>query len=142
MFNSYKLQYICSLYYNTYFFNLYSDILMYFMIRYDTQYIKLVRQYTIHNTYHDSTTLISRTETEYMGCNLKNRTHLKNFKKKKGRNCGEVKIENQEIPNSEQFHYLSLIINKDLEVGDNVTHRISVSWLKWKSAYGIWIPTK
>ncbi|CAL5358782.1 unnamed protein product [Camellia sinensis] len=44
---------------------------------------------------------ISRTKTEYMECKFSNSNN---------ENRGEVKIENQELPKSEQFRYLGSII--------------------------------
>lgn len=71
---------------------------------------------------------ISRTKTEYMECNFSN---------SRSRDDAEVKIDNQELPKKEHFRYLGSLISKDGELGDDVTHRIQVGWLKWKSASGI-----
>lgn len=42
-----------------------------------------------------------------------------NFNKNRSKN--EVKLDNQEIPQSDHFYYLRSIINKE---GENVAHRI------------------
>ncbi|KAI8559570.1 hypothetical protein RHMOL_Rhmol04G0184900 [Rhododendron molle] len=55
-------------------------------------------------------------------------------------------IQDQEIPKSDHFRYLGLIISIDEEITDDVTHRIQVGWLKWRSATGVLcdkrVPTK
>ena len=48
-----------------------------------------------------------------------------------------MKIDTKEILKSDHFRYLGLMISKDGEFGDDVTHRIKVGWLKWRSAFGI-----
>lgn len=55
-----------------------------------------------------------------------------NFSNNKSINNGKVKIENQEITNSEHFCYLGSIISKDGEIGDDVVYRIKIDWLKWR----------
>ncbi|KAL7258934.1 hypothetical protein ACSBR1_004943 [Camellia fascicularis] len=71
---------------------------------------------------------ISKTKTEYMKCNFSN-SH--NGSK------GELKIENQELPKSEHFHYLGSIITIIGEIRVDVVHRIKAGWLKWRSASGV-----
>jgi len=71
---------------------------------------------------------INRTKTEYMECNFSN---------KRSRDFEVVKIEDKEITKSNQFRYLGSIFSKDGEIGDDVTHRIKVGWLKWRRASGI-----
>ena len=71
---------------------------------------------------------IGRTKTEYMECHRSN---------SKSRDNEIVNIDNQEIAKSEYFCYLGSMINKDGEFNDDVTHRIKVGWLKWRSASGI-----
>ncbi|KAI8542827.1 hypothetical protein RHMOL_Rhmol08G0169600 [Rhododendron molle] len=55
-------------------------------------------------------------------------------------------IQDQEIPKSDHFRYLGSIISSDGEIADDVTHRIQVGWLKWRSATGVLcdkrVPTK
>ncbi|KAI8547555.1 hypothetical protein RHMOL_Rhmol07G0205300 [Rhododendron molle] len=48
-----------------------------------------------------------------------------------------VMIQDQEIPKSDSFKYLGSIISSDGEITDDVTHRIQVGWLKWRSATGV-----
>ena len=45
-----------------------------------------------------------------------------------------VKIQNQDIPKSEKFWYLSSIFSNDGEIVDDIIHRIQVGWLKWRAA--------
>ena len=71
---------------------------------------------------------ISRTKTEYMECTFSNSG---------SRDNEAVKIEDQEIPKREHFRYLGSMISRDGEIGDDVTHRIKVGWLKWRSASGV-----
>ena len=71
---------------------------------------------------------ISRTKIEYMECH---------FSKSRSIDNEVVKIDNQEISKSEHFRYLGSMINKDGEFDDDVTYRIKVGWLNWRSASGI-----
>ena len=80
---------------------------------------------------------ISRTKTEYMECK---------FSQNRSRNEGVVKIDNQDIPQSDQFRYLGSIMHKKRDIVDDVAHRIRVGWLKWRGGSGVlcdeWIPLK
>ena len=64
---------------------------------------------------------ISRNKTEYMECN---------FSKNQGMNEREVRIEDQEIPKSEQFRYLGSILLAEGDIGANVTHRFKAGRTK------------
>ncbi|KAI8572445.1 hypothetical protein RHMOL_Rhmol01G0199200 [Rhododendron molle] len=46
-------------------------------------------------------------------------------------------IQDQKIQKSDHFRYLGSIISRDGEIADDVTHRIQVGWLKWRSATGV-----
>ncbi|GMP49664.1 hypothetical protein CsSME_00016582 [Camellia sinensis var. sinensis] len=70
---------------------------------------------------------ISRTKTEYMEYKFSNSNN---------ESRGEVKIENQELPKSEYFHYLGSIITTAGEIDTDVAHRIKAGWCKWRSASG------
>eukprot|EP00268_Persea_americana_P016705 TRINITY_DN17929_c0_g2_i1.p1 TRINITY_DN17929_c0_g2~~TRINITY_DN17929_c0_g2_i1.p1 ORF type:complete len:103 (-),score=14.21 TRINITY_DN17929_c0_g2_i1:4-312(-) len=70
---------------------------------------------------------ISRTKAEYMDCNFNG--HIE-------RTEIIVRIEYQEMPQSNYFHYLGSIISKDGEIDENVEHRIKAGWLKWRLAFG------
>jgi hypothetical protein len=80
---------------------------------------------------------ISRSKTEYMVCKFSDTRSAYEEK---------VMIQDQEIPKSDRFKYLGSIISQDGEITDDVTHRIQVGWLKWRSATGVLcdkrVPTK
>ena len=71
---------------------------------------------------------ISRTKTEYMECK---------FSQNRSRNEGVVKIDNQDIPQSDHFRYLGSIMHKEGDIVDDVAHRIRAGWLKWRGASGV-----
>jgi hypothetical protein len=80
---------------------------------------------------------ISRSKTEYMVCK---------FSDTRSEYEERVMIQDQEIPKRDHFRYLGSIISQDGEIADDVTHRIQVGWLKWRSATGVLcdkrVPTK
>jgi hypothetical protein len=80
---------------------------------------------------------ISRSKTEYMVCKFSGTSSALEER---------VMIQDQEIPKSDHFRYLGSIISSDGEIADDVTHRIQVGWLKWRSATGVLcdkrVPTK
>lgn len=53
------------------------------------------------------------------------------------RSEGEVRIDNQEIPRSDHFRYLGLIMHKKGDIVDDAAHRIRVGWLKWRGSSGV-----
>ncbi|KAI8559998.1 hypothetical protein RHMOL_Rhmol04G0220700 [Rhododendron molle] len=71
---------------------------------------------------------ISRSKTEYMMCKFGGTSSAHEER---------VMIQDQEIPKSDYFKYLGSIISSDGEIADDVTHRIQVGWLKWRSAMGV-----
>ena len=73
---------------------------------------------------------ISRTKTEYMKCKF-------SISNSNNESRGEVKIENQELPKSEHFHYLGSIITTAGEIDADVAHRIKAGWGKLRSASGV-----
>ena len=48
-----------------------------------------------------------------------------------------VKSEDQIIPRKDQCRYFESIIQKGQEINEDVTHKIKVGWLKWKSASSV-----
>ena len=80
---------------------------------------------------------ISKSKTEYMECKFSDDQNIR---------ADIVALQSQELPRSERFKYLGSIFSKDGEVVEDVTHRIQVGWLKWRSASGVLcdrkIPTK
>ncbi|KAI8543266.1 hypothetical protein RHMOL_Rhmol08G0203600 [Rhododendron molle] len=71
---------------------------------------------------------ISRSKTGYMVCKFGGTSSAHEER---------VMIQDQEIPKSDYFKYLGSIISSDGEIADDVTHRIQVGWLKWRSATGV-----
>ena len=67
----------------------------------------------------------SRTKMEYMVCNFSR--HIESAKT-------IVRIEDHKIPQSDSFQYLDSIISKDVEIDEDVEHRIKVRWSKWRLA--------
>ena len=72
--------------------------------------------------------LLSRTKTKYM-----------EFQFSKRRNNDErvVRLDDQEIPKSENFRYLGLIIHKDGEIEKDMNYRLRAGWAQWRSATGV-----
>ena len=54
----------------------------------------------------------------------------------KNRKGGEqtVRLNDYEILKSKNFQYLGIIIDKDGEIEENVSHRIRARWMKWRRA--------
>ena len=48
-----------------------------------------------------------------------------------------IKLEDQIIQRKDHFLYLRLVIQKDGEIHEDVTHRIKAGWLKWRNALGV-----
>ena len=48
-----------------------------------------------------------------------------------------VRIEAQEIPQRDSFHYLGSEISKDVEIVKDIEHMIEAGWLKWKLVFGV-----
>ena len=71
---------------------------------------------------------ISRTKTKYMECK---------FSQNRSRNERVVRIDNQDIPQSDHFRYLDSIMHKEGDIVDDVAHRIRAGWLKWRGASGV-----
>ena len=58
---------------------------------------------------------LSRTKTKYMECK---------FSQNRSRNKGVVRIDNQEMPQSDHFCFLGSIIDKEGDIVNDVAHRI------------------
>ncbi|KAL6563007.1 hypothetical protein OROHE_005594 [Orobanche hederae] len=71
---------------------------------------------------------VSRSKTEYLWCN---------FSGESNEEAIEVVIADQIVPRTDKFKYLSLIIQKEGEFEDDVTHRIKAGWLMWRAATGV-----
>ena len=70
---------------------------------------------------------LSRTKTEYMMCDFSATMH----------EGGDVSLDGQVVPQKDTFRYLGSMLQKDGNIDEDVRHRISASWLKWRQASGI-----
>ena len=50
---------------------------------------------------------------------------------------GDVSLDGQVVPQKDTFRYLGSMLQKDGNIDEDVRHRISASWLKWRQASGI-----
>ena len=70
---------------------------------------------------------LSRTKTEYMMCNFSAIRHKD----------GDVSLDGQVVSKKDTFQYLGSMLQKDGDIDDDVRHRISAGWLKWRQASSI-----
>jgi hypothetical protein len=70
---------------------------------------------------------ISRTKTKYMMCDFSMTGH----------EGGVVSLDGQVVAKKETFKYLGSMLQKDGDIDEDVRHRISVGWLKWRQASGV-----
>ncbi|PVH62760.1 hypothetical protein PAHAL_3G390000 [Panicum hallii] len=70
---------------------------------------------------------LSRTKTEYMMCDFSPTRH----------EDGDVSLEGQVVAKKDTFWYLGSMLQKDGDIDEDVRHRISAGWLKWRQASGI-----
>jgi hypothetical protein len=54
-----------------------------------------------------------------------------------GHEEGDVSLDRQVVAKKETFHYLGSMLQKDGDIDEDVRHRISAGWLKWRQASGI-----
>jgi hypothetical protein len=71
--------------------------------------------------------IISRTKTEYMMCDFSMTEH----------EDGVVSLDRQVVAKKETFRYLGSMLQKDGDIDEDVRHRISADWLKWRQASGV-----
>jgi hypothetical protein len=69
----------------------------------------------------------SKTKTKYTMCNFRTTGHEE----------GDVSLDRQVVAKKETFQYLGSMLQKDGDIDENVRHRISAGWLKWRQASGI-----
>ncbi|PUZ75050.1 hypothetical protein GQ55_1G117000 [Panicum hallii var. hallii] len=69
----------------------------------------------------------SRTKTEYMMCDFSPTRH----------DDGDVSLEGQVVAKKDTFRYLGSMLQKDRDIDEDVRHRISAGWLKWRQASGV-----
>ena len=70
---------------------------------------------------------LSRTKTEYMRC------HFSGVVQEKG----DVSLEGQVVPKKDTFRYLGSMLQRDGDINADISHRITVGWIKWRQASGI-----
>jgi hypothetical protein len=70
---------------------------------------------------------LSRTKTEYMMCDFSATRH----------EGGDVSLDGQVVVQKDTFRYLGSVLQKDGDIDEDVRHRISAGWLKWRQASGI-----
>ncbi|CAO1939222.1 unnamed protein product [Urochloa humidicola] len=70
---------------------------------------------------------LSRTKTEYMMCDFSATEH----------EDGDVSLDGQVVAKKDTFRYLGSILQKDGDIDEDVRHRISAGWLKWRQASGV-----
>jgi hypothetical protein len=71
--------------------------------------------------------MLSRSKMEYMKCDFSATTQEK----------GDVRLDGQVIPKKDAFYYLRLMLQKDGDIDEDVSHRIKVGWLKWRQCSGV-----
>ena len=70
---------------------------------------------------------LSRTKTEYMMCDFSTSRH----------EGGDVSLDGQVVAQKDTFRYLGLMLQKDGDIDEDIRHRISAGWLKWRQASSI-----
>jgi hypothetical protein len=70
---------------------------------------------------------LSRFKIEYMKCDFSATMQEE----------GDVRLECQVVPKKDTFRYLGLMLQKDGDIDENVSHIINVDWLKWHQASGV-----
>ncbi|PVH39300.1 hypothetical protein PAHAL_5G473800 [Panicum hallii] len=70
---------------------------------------------------------LSRTKTEYM---------MRDFSPTRHED-GDVNLEGQVVAKKDIFRYLGSMLQKDGDIDEDVRHRISAGWLKWRQASGV-----
>ncbi|KAG2481630.1 hypothetical protein PVAP13_J032190 [Panicum virgatum] len=67
---------------------------------------------------------LSRTKIEYMMCDFSATRH----------EGGDVSLDRQVVVQKDTFRYLGSMLQKDGDIDEDVRHRISDGWLKWRQA--------
>ncbi|GJN11353.1 hypothetical protein PR202_ga29537 [Eleusine coracana subsp. coracana] len=70
---------------------------------------------------------LSRAKTEYMMCEFSVTRH----------EDGDVSLNGQLVAKKDTFRYLGSMLQKDGDIDEDVRHRISAGWLKWRQASGV-----
>jgi hypothetical protein len=69
---------------------------------------------------------LSKSKTEYMKCDFNATTQE-----------GDVRLNSQVVPKKDTFRYLGSMLQKNGDIGEDVSHRIKPGWLKWHQASGV-----
>jgi hypothetical protein len=70
---------------------------------------------------------LSRPKTEYIKCDFSATTQEE----------GDVRLDGQMVPKRDTFRYLGLMLQKDGDIDENLSHRIKAGHLKWHQASGV-----
>ncbi|KAJ4744373.1 Retrovirus-related Pol polyprotein from type-1 retrotransposable element R2 [Rhynchospora pubera] len=70
---------------------------------------------------------LSRTKTEYMGCEFSGIRPVD----------GDVCLDGQVVLTKDTFRYLGSMLQSDGEIDEDVSHRIRAGWVKWRQASGV-----
>jgi hypothetical protein len=70
---------------------------------------------------------LSRTKIEYMMCVFSVSRH----------EDGDVSLDGQVVAKKDTFRYLGSMLQKDRDIDEDVRHRISAGWLKWRQVSGV-----
>jgi hypothetical protein len=70
---------------------------------------------------------LSRSKMEYMKYDFSATTQEE----------GDVRLDGQVVPQKDIFCYLGLILHKNGDIDEDVSHRIKVGWLKWRQASSV-----
>ncbi|KAG2594016.1 hypothetical protein PVAP13_5NG613003 [Panicum virgatum] len=71
--------------------------------------------------------ILSRTKSEYMMCDFSATRY----------EGGDVSLDGQVVVQKDTFRYLGSVLQNDGDIDEDVRHRISVGWLKWRKTSGI-----
>jgi hypothetical protein len=64
------------------------------------------------------------TKTEYMRCDFGTTIS----------EDGDVSLRDQVVPKKDNFRYLGLMLQRDGDIDEDVSHRIKSEWMKWRQA--------
>jgi hypothetical protein len=70
---------------------------------------------------------LSRSKTKYMKCDFSATTQEE----------GDVRLDGQVVPKKDTFCYLRSMLQKNVDIDEDVSHRIKVGWLKWRQTSGV-----
>ena len=49
----------------------------------------------------------------------------------------DISLEGQVVPRKDIFRYLGSMLQRDVDIDEDVSHRIKVGWMKWRQASGV-----